>query len=258
VLLTGASGGIGNAIARALHGRGASLVLTGRRADALDSLRSELGERVEVVPADLAEMDQADALVERAAEVDVFVANAGLPAAGELDSFSEAEIDRALDVNLRVPIRMARALAPAMVDRGKGHLVFISSLSGKMAAAGGSIYSATKFGLRGFAFGLREELRGTGVGVTTVFPGFISEAGMWASTGIELPRGVGLRSPVQVADAVLKGIERDRAEIDVAPLALKLSCWFGSVAPSAAAALGRRIGSDRVSEQLAEAQRGKR
>src|SRR4051812_35782661 len=134
VLLTGASGGIGNAIARALHERGASLAITGRRADALESLASELGSRVDVVQADLAKRADVDALVGRAGEVDVLVANAARPASGKLDSFSPDEIDRALDVNLRAPIQLTRELVPGMLERGRGHIVFISSLSGKVAA----------------------------------------------------------------------------------------------------------------------------
>src|SRR3954467_139444 len=95
VLLTGASGGIGNAIARALHARGASLAITGRRTDALERLREELGDRVDVLQADLAEPPDGDALPGRAGTVDVLVANAGLPASGDLGSFSPREIDRA-------------------------------------------------------------------------------------------------------------------------------------------------------------------
>src|SRR5204862_240112 len=91
----------------------------------------------------------AAALVERAGRVDVLVANAGLPASGPLDGFSPAEIERALDVNLRAPMQLTRALLPQMVERGQGHLVFVSSLAGKVASVGSSLYSATKFGLRG-------------------------------------------------------------------------------------------------------------
>ncbi len=90
-------------------------------------------------------------LVERAGRVDVLVANAALPGSGWLDSFSPDEIDRALDVNLRAPMQLARALTPPMVERGSGHIVFVSSMSGKIANAGGTVYSATKFGMRGFA-----------------------------------------------------------------------------------------------------------
>jgi uncharacterized protein len=255
VLLTGASGGIGGAIARDLHSRGATVVVTGRRREALDALRAELGERVQPVVADLSRPEAPAGLLADAGEVDVLVANAALPASGRLDSFSEEEIDRALMVNLRAPIQLARALSEAMAERGRGHLVFISSLSGKVAAGAGSIYSATKFGLRGFAFALREELHGTGVGVTTVFPGFVSDAGMWAETGLELPRGVGTRSPEQVAEAVATGILRDRAEIDVAPLTLRAMAWLAGPAPSLVAALGRRMGAERVGADMAEAQR---
>jgi hypothetical protein len=94
--------------------------------------------------------------------------------------------------------------------------------------------------------------------VTTVFPGFVSDAGMWAETGLKLPPGVGMRSPEQVADAVLKGIARDRAEIDVAPPGLRLAGRLGGVAPSAIAAVMRRAGSQDLSRALADAQKSKR
>lgn len=257
-LLTGASGGIGRAIARTLHGRGAALVLSGRRGDALEELAAELGDRAEVAACDLAEPASVAELAERAGDVDVLVANAGLPASGTLDSFTPEQIDRSLAVNLRAPMQLARALSPAMVERGAGHLVFVSSFSGKVASAGSSVYSATKFGLRGFAFGLREDLRGSGVGVTTVFPGFISEAGMFADADVSLPPGVSLRSPEQVAEAVALGIERDRAEIDVAPLPLRAGGWISGPAPGLVAALNRRLGARRVAAALADAQRDKR
>lgn len=258
VLLTGATGGIGWATARALHARGALLVISGRRAAALAELRSELGERVEVEVCDLAEPGAPVELAGRAGRVDVLVANAALPASGRLESFSPGEIDRSLAVNLRAPIQLARALVPAMVERGAGHLVFLSSFSGKVAAGGGSVYSATKFGIRGFAFALREDLRTTGVGVTTVFPGFVSEAGMFADAGVRLPPGVAQRSPEQVAAAVVRGIERNRAEIDVAPLPIRAGGWLAGAAPGAVAALARRLGGERVAARLAEAQRDKR
>jgi short-subunit dehydrogenase len=258
VLLTGASGGIGNAIARALHGRGASLAITGRRADALESLASELGSRVEVIQADLAKRSDVDALLARAGDVDVLVANAALPASGTLDSFSPEEIDRALDVNLRVPVQLARELVPRMLERGGGHVVFISSLSGKVAAGGASLYSATKFGLRGFGMSLHDELHGTPVGVTTVFPGFISDAGMFAEAKVDLPTGVGTRTPEQVAEAVLKGIDKNRAEIDVAPLMLRSGGWIAGAAPAALARFQRKMGGGDIAANLAAGQKDKR
>jgi short-subunit dehydrogenase len=257
-LVTGATGGIGQAIAKALHARGAHVLVTGRRREVLDSLVSELGDRVESVPADLSSADEAQSLVDRVGHVDVLVANAALPGSGRLDDYSPEEIDRALDVNLRAPIQLTRALLPAMTERGAGHVVLISSLSGKVATPNTSIYNATKFGLRGFGFALREELRGSGVGVTTVFPGFIADAGMFAEADVKLPPGVGTRTPDQVADAMLKGIERDRAEIDVAPVGLRLGGWLFGASPSFVAAIARATGGNKVGEQLAEGQRDKR
>src|SRR3954462_4418341 len=150
VLLTGASGGIGNAIARALHDRGAHILVSGRRVEALEELSASLGERVEVLQADLARREDVEALPGRPGQLDVLVANAGLPGSGDLDSFTPEEIDRALDVNLRAPMHLTRALLPAMAERGRGHFVYVSSLSGKVPAGGSSVYAATKFGLRGF------------------------------------------------------------------------------------------------------------
>lgn len=257
-LVTGASGGLGRAIARALHERGATVVVSGRREAALEALRADLGAGVEVVVSDLDDAGSARSLAERAGRVDVLVANAGVPASGALASFSAEQIDRAVSVNLRAPMQLARAIAPAMVERGTGHLVFVSSFSGKVATSGSSVYSATKFGLRGFALGVREDLRGSGVGVTAVFPGFVSGAGMFAEAGVELPRGVPLRTPEQVAAGAIRGIERNRAEVDVAPIAMRAGAWVAGAAPTVVAAFNRRLGSDRVSAALAEAQRDKR
>jgi short-subunit dehydrogenase len=258
VLLTGSTGGLGRAIARALHARGATVVASGRREDALESLRDELGDRIEPLVADLSAHADVAALSQRAGRVDVLVANAALPGSGRLDSFSPEEVDRALDVNLRAPIQLARALVPAMVERGEGQLVFVSSLNGKIPAAGTSVYTATKYGLRGFAASLRAELSCAGVGTTAVFPSFIAEAGMWADTRIELPRGVRLPSPDDVAAAVVRGIEKDRGEVDVAPIPLRVSAAVAAVAPGVVAAVGRRLGAGEVADQAAAAQRSKR
>lgn len=258
VLLTGASGGIGQAIARALGSRGARVVLTGRRADALEDLRAALPVGAEVLTADLSQAGEAARLAERAGAVDVLVANAGLPASGAVADFTPEQIDRALDVNLRAPMQLARALVPGMVGRGHGHLVFVSSLAGKAPSARSGIYSATKFGLRGFAGGLRADLVGTGVGVSVVFPGFVSGAGMFAESGVKLPPGVGSRPPEAVADAVVRAVERDLAEVDVAPLGLRLGVRAWALAPSAIAAAQRRLGSVKLADALASGQRSKR
>jgi uncharacterized protein len=256
VLLTGATGGIGHAIARALADRGATLILSGRRVDVLEPLAQELDGRALAV--DLAEPAEIERLVHEAGEVDILVANAALPAAGTLDSFSLQEIDRALDVNLRAPIVLAHALAPAMVKRGSGHLLFMSSLAGKAATPGTALYNASKFGLRGFAAALRADLRTTGVGVSTVFPGFIRDAGMFADAGVTLPPGIGTRTPQDVAKAVVRAIERNRGELDVAPLPLRVSTVFASLAPELAGSVARKIGSEEITRQMEAGQRDKR
>jgi short-subunit dehydrogenase len=255
-LVTGASGGLGQAIARALAGAGASLVLSGRRADVLSELASELG--AAVAPADLSDAASVRALAAAHEDVDILVANAGLPASGLLNSFTEEQIDRALLVNLRAPIMLAHALAPFMVARGSGHIVVMSSLSGKAPAAGSSIYSATKFGLRGFAGALRAELHGSGVGVSAIFPGCIRDAGMFEDAGVKLPRGTGTKSPEQVARATLRAIERNRGEIDVAPMMLKVGATISGIAPELSAAVTRKAGGDEVAAQFQEGQLDKR
>lgn len=256
VLLTGATGGIGQAIARTLRARGAELVLTGRRTDVLEPLAAEVGGRA--VASDLADPDAIEPLVRDAGEVDVLVANAALPGSGPVLEFSPEQIDRALAVNLRAPMLLARALAEGMVARGRGQIVLISSLSGKTASPGSGIYSATKFGMRGFALGLREDLVGTGVGVSVVYPGFIRGAGMFADSGTQLPPFVGTRTPEQVGEAVARAIEADRAEVSVAPLSLRAGSALASVFPAQMGALQRRLGSQGVADQMAAGQRDKR
>jgi uncharacterized protein len=241
-----------------LDQRGAGLVVTGRRVDQLDRLVTELGGRPRSLPADLSEPGAAAALADRAGPIDVLVANAALPASGPVVDFTPDQIDRALDVNLRAPLQLTRALLPGMIERGGGHVVFVSSLSGKVASVGSALYSATKFGLRGFAAGLREDLAGTDVGVTVVFPGFIADAGMLADSGVRLPGWVGTRKPEQVAEAVVAGIERQRAEIDVAPLSLRAGALLSAVAPVTFARIQRRLGSADLAGAIAAGQRDKR
>lgn len=255
-LVTGATGGIGQAIARALAARGATVTVTGRRADVLETLASEISGHS--IVCDLSRREEVDRLIGEVDQVDVLVANAALPASGELAGLAQEQIDRLLEVNLRAPIALARAFAPAMVARSQGHLVFVSSLQGKAATPASSIYVATKFGLRGFGLALREDLRAHGVGVSVVLPGFIRDAGMFAEANVELPRGIGTRTPEEVAAGVIKAIEQDRAEVEVAPLGLRLGATVGAVAPELAAAAARRLGSTQIALDMVEAQRDKR
>jgi short-subunit dehydrogenase len=253
-LVTGATGGIGHAIARALAGRGGRLVLTGRKTEVLGRLAREL--EAQVFAVDLADRHSLEHLIERAEAIDILVANAALPASGRIDAVTDGDIDAAIDVNLRAPMVLSRSLAMRMTARRSGHLVFINSLAGKVAAPGSSLYNATKFGLRGFAQSLRQELHGTGVGVSTIFPGFIREAGMFARSGATLPKGIGTRSPEEVASAVVRAIEHDLGEIDVAPPGLRVGALVAGVAPTVSATLQRWLGADRVADDIARGQRG--
>jgi short-subunit dehydrogenase len=251
VLVTGATGGLGQAIARRLRVEGGSLTLTGRRADVLEPLAAEVGGTAVVADLSLEE----DVARVADIDVDVLVANAGLPGVGELESFSVAQIDRVLDVNLRAPVVLARRLGERMLERGQGHIVLISSLSGKSATPLSSLYNATKFGLRGFALALRQDWEPRGVGVSSINPGPIAEAGMFHEGGGTLPAGLRPSSPEDVADAVVRAIRRNRAEVDVGGPAIRVGAWLSQVAPQTAARLGRMSGAGRVARQLADGHR---
>ncbi len=256
VLLTGATGGLGRAIARALAERGGELVLTGRRAEVLEPLATEVNGRA--LACDLADPAAVERLVTGAGEIDILVANAGISAGGRLDKFSVEEIDHALSVNLRAPMVLARRLMDGMVARRRGHLVFVSSLSGKAASPGTAVYSATKFGLRGFALGAQQDLARHGVGVSVVLPGFISEAGMFHDSGARLPPYLGTKRPGDVARAVVEAIERNRAEVDVAPLMLRAGAALAGLAPGPASTIQRKFGGGTVSESVVAGQARKR
>jgi short-subunit dehydrogenase len=259
ILLTGATGGLGQAIAQGLAGRGATLVLSSRKPQELEALSASLpGDGHRVLVSDLAEDGAGLKLLDEAGDLDVYVANAALPASGKLDGYTGEQIERALRVNLEAPILMTHALLPAWLERDSGHFVFISSLNGKVATARSSLYSATKFGLRGFSLGLREDLRGTGVCASVVMPGTIREAGMFADSGAKVPRGAGTSSPQEVADGVLKAIERDRAEVEVAPMTQRFMANFAARRPDLAGKIAARAGVADVADEVADNQTEKR
>jgi short-subunit dehydrogenase len=266
ILLSGATGGLGRAIAAELAGEGARLVLSSRKREQLDELARELPggvDRHKVLVADLADEGSAEKLV-RAAQgsgaLDGLVANAALPASGAIDRFSYEELARALRVNLEAPIRMTRELMPALVERGAGQLVYISSLQGRVATTGSALYSATKFGLRGFAFGLREDLFKSGVGVSIVSPGFVREAGLFADSGVKrAPGGVGSTTPRKVGKAVARAMKRNRSEIVVAPFRQRRLATFAGRHPEFAGRITRSTGlAAKAAEEISAGQADKR
>lgn len=258
-LLTGATGGLGRAIAGELASKGASVILSSRKASELEQLAASLpGEGHRVIVSDLGNPGAAEQLAADAGSVGVLVANAGLPGTGKLETFSSEELQRALRVNLESPMLLARAYAPEMEENGAGHMVFVSSLSGKAPAPRSSVYSATKFGLRGFALGLRTDLARAGVGVSLISPGFIRDAGMFADSGLKAPSGMGTSTPQAVASAVVKAIERNKVEIVVAPLRLRALSHFALASPSTAVRVSGGKSGTKNASALAERQTDKR
>lgn len=256
VLITGATGGLGTALASEFAAQGAHLTLSGRRVDELRHLAAAVGGRA--VPADLSDPAAPAALIAECGPIDVLVAAAALPASGDLWDYTTEELDRALDVNLRAPVLLAKLASEAMRERGTGgHVVFLSSLSGKSASARMSLYNATKFGLRGFALALREELRPHGIGVSSILPGPVRDAGMFADSGVRVPRAATCTA-AQVARSTVRAVERNRREVVVAPLPLRVITTLGALAPGAAAAVSRRTGNDEVMAAVSAGQRRKR
>lgn len=250
VLLTGATGGVGQALARELAVKGAKLVLSGRRAEALESVAAEFDART--VTADLADPDDVARLADACADVDILIANAALPSSGDLLDYTPEQIDRSLAVNLRTPVMLARLLAPRMVEAGRGHIALVGSISGKAATQSSSLYNATKFGLRGFALGLRTDLGPQGVGVSVVSPGFIREAGMFAESGASSPPGLGTATPEQVAEATVKAIEADKVEIAVAPARQRFLAHFGLASPGIAVRVSSGSAGQRSAAEIAD------
>ena len=212
--------------------------LSGRNRAELDRLATRLAP-ARVVVADLSRQEEVERLAAAAGPVDVLIANAAVPASGELVSFTVDEIDRALNVNLRSAMVLVDLLLPGMLSRGTGHIVLMASIQGKMPTALVSVYNATKFGLRGFGLALGQELRNTGVGVSVINPTYVRDAGMWAETGITPHPLAGQVTPDQVAEAVVGAIKENRLEIDVAPLGTRLAAAM----PRLVAPIARRLGA---------------
>ncbi|MGB3412246.1 MAG: SDR family NAD(P)-dependent oxidoreductase [Microthrixaceae bacterium] len=245
ILLTGASGGLGEAIAKELAGRGARLTLTARRGDELNRLAKATDGQVLV--ADLTDQSDLDRVIEAGRDSDILVANAGMGADSPITELSAEEIDRAIGVNLRAPILMATQFVQEHLRTGEpGQIVFIGSLSGIVSSPDTRMYNSTKFGLRGFALSLRQDMVDSNIGVSIVEPGFIRNAGMFAESGVTLPNGVRTKSPEDVAKGVVRAIESNRAEVFVAPLELTLGAKLGSLAPALSERVQNLVGAAEI------------
>lgn len=238
-LVTGASSGIGDAFARLLAARGHDLVLVARRADRLHALARELtqahGTACEVLVADLADRGAAHAVEQRAAAgVDLLVANAGIGSAGR---FAQLDVDsetRVVDVNVTSLVRLVHSAVGPMINRGSGGILAVSSVAGFQPAPGTATYAATKAFVTSFSQALHEEVRGSGVTVTCLCPGFTRTE---MAIGAAVPGWLFL-TPERVAAEGLAALEAGRA-LCVPGLPYKMLAGVVRVAPRA---LVRRLG----------------
>jgi short-subunit dehydrogenase len=220
VLVTGASSGIGAALAPALAARGARVGLVARRADRL----VEVGEacarggspQVECWPCDLGDLDAVDAMVrdadERFGGIDVLVNNAAIPKRRSVVDLTFDEVEETMRVNFLSPARLTLAVLPGMLARARGSVVNVSSLGGRLGIRGEAAYSASKFALCGWSESMMADLAGTGVDVRLILPGAI-DTEIWDQPGNDAPFYDGPFDPPQVvADAVVAAIEGDTVE----------------------------------------------
>lgn len=244
-LVTGASKGIGRATATALAARGARVGLVARGAAALESLAVSLGVDAVALPADVTDFNSISTAVSRFADeaggLDIVVANAGI---AHYENFAEQPIgdaEQMVKVNVLGTLYTVRAALEPQLKAGRGHIVVVSSGAGLRAFPQAAVYGATKGAQRRFAEALRHELAGTGVSVTTVFPGEVAtdlhahereRLPDWRSNDEELP-------PAQLAEAIVAGIEADTREVHV-PRLVKL-LGLNDLAPGLVDLMLRRI-----------------
>jgi short-subunit dehydrogenase len=242
-IVTGASHGIGRATAHALAGRGATVVAAGLNEDDLASLADEVGGSWLAV--DVRDPAHADDVVKHALDrhgrLDAVVANAGIGHAGEVADMTADRICDLVDINLRAPILLTRAALRPMLAQRAGSVVLISSIAGGTLVPRESVYSATKAAVEAFAEPLREELRGTGVTVSTVAPGVVATQffdGRGEPYERRFPRPV---TADVIAAAVVRSIEQGRRHT-VVPRWLGVAPRVRGIAPSLYRTLARRFG----------------
>jgi len=267
-IVTGGSRGLGPYIARGLAREGANIALAARDAERLETVRAEieaLGVRAVAVPTDVNDRDERANLVAAAERelgpVDVLVNNAGVEPTSAFADLDEEQITTTVETNLTSCLLLMRAVLPGMIERGRGQVVNIASMAGKVPVPYDSIYSATKFALVGASHAVRSELRGTGAGVSVICPGFVDDAGMYADmveqTHIAAPAVAGTSRPEQVAAAVVRAVKDDVAEVIVTPLSGRPLAAAAAVAPNVGRLMMRLTGVERTFKQVADARTGK-
>jgi short-subunit dehydrogenase len=266
-LVTGASRGLGVAIARALAAEGMHLALTARNAAELHAVAEGLraaGARVAAIPADVASAADRRALVDAAARelgaIDVLVNNAGVMGVGHYDELPPEEIERTIEVNLLAPMLLTQLVLPPMLARGSGHVVSITSLSAKSFPPYIAPYTASKAGLLAFTKSLRLEYRARGVSASAIIPGLVRDAGVFEQQRRETPVSVspllGTTTSEAVARAVVKAITRDRVEVYVNPQPLRPAAVLAELYPPLGLGLTSQIGAP-IYERMANARRAR-
>lgn len=260
-LVTGGSGGIGAHIARALARAGMNVVVSGRREDALASVVSQLretGVQAEAVSADLAVREQVDSLIDRAeaaiGPIDVLVNNAGVEWPSSFTKLSPRELSSMVDVNLTAPMLLTRAVLPGMLERGRGHVVFISSLAGKAGPAYEAPYAATKAGLIGLTQSLRGEYLDGPVGFSVICPGFVAGDGMYqrnVEQGVTSNRLIGHTTVEKVVDRVISAIREDRPEVVESGSPVRPLLALAQIMPRLGELMMRRIGATDIFRRAA-------
>ncbi len=261
-LVTGGSGGIGTHIARALARAGMNVGVTGRREDALNAVVTELrslGVGSEALKVDLNDLDQAERLIERAEQslgpIDLLVNNAGVEYASSFAQAPRNELLETVTVNLTAPMLLTHKVLPGMLERGKGHVVFISSAAGKIGPAHEAPYGATKAGLIALTQGLRREYRKTPVSFSVVCPGFVAGDGMYqrmVEDGVTSNRIIGSTTVEKIANDVLNAVRRDLPEVVDTGAPIKPMLALSQIAPRTTERLVTRIGLDRMFERTVE------
>ena len=241
--MTGASRGIGAAIARAFAARGATLGLLARSGVELESLRSELpGEGHVALTADVTDRKDLSGALEQFGRLDVLVANAGVANYGRFVDQDPELAERMTAINWYGTLNSVRAALPAMLARGRGHIVVISSGAALRTFPEAAVYGATKSAQRGFAAALRQELAGTGVSVTTVFPGEI-KSHLHAHEWETMPEWYGSDravDPEPLGERVVVAVERDKRHLYHPPVVRMLGLAEG-LSPRLADFLLRRL-----------------
>jgi short-subunit dehydrogenase len=262
-LVTGASGGIGRYIARELAGAGMNVIVSGRREDALAAAVAELREagiRAEAVPADLSDLAQAESLIERSeaalGPLDVLVNNAGVEYVSSFTRSTPQELVSTININLTAPLLITRHVLRGMLERGRGHIVFIASLAGKVGPAYEGPYAASKAGLIALTQSLRAEYRAAPVGFSVVCPGFVAGDGMYqrmVEVGVVSNRILGTTTTGKIAEKVVAAIRRDVPEVVESGAPIRPMLALSQLAPRVLDGMAARIGLTDVFRRAAAA-----